>query len=789
MKIKLSFKVALGSFLVAGVGVLFFAYLSYSQITQYFKTNLLHHLSVELEGDVKDIEYSLKNMQNDVKTITNSEEILGLVRASKNRFHYDEVENINLNDWKKRVQKDFYSHMEQHSAYFQIRIIGVKNGGQEIIRVNKSREIIFTTLDKDLQKKGQKEYFLKTTALKKGEVFISKIDLNKEYGTIVFPMVPTIRIATPIYDGDKVFGILIINANTDTIFNLRKYRNIQDYETYLTNSDGYYIFHNNIDKTFSFEFQKDFRIQKDIKADKIFEKNVNQLSFYTKNDLAIYAKKIVIGDDFIVLVRSATNIFLQEQSKEYRNKMFFYFLIVTFMIAIFSTILTMVLTSPITELTKRAKIVANSVGETEVNFNDIDSNDEIGELSNSIATMVENLVASKKELSSFALSLEEEVKKRTREQEVLLSIFDKGDAVLFKWNNDAHWSVDYVSHSVTKLLGYEGELFLSAKIVYSECIYKDDLDTVFQEVLEASESGESYFEHKPYRLITKDGTVKWVYDYTIIVRDEESGEITHFIGYLTDITQLKELNDELEKKVALGINEIRSRDELLTEQSKLASMGEMIGAIAHQWRQPLNELSINIQNLDDDYEDGLIDEKFVDEFIDENKKVITFMSNTIDDFRNFFRIDKTKEFFSVKEAIEQTLSIQGAQLKSHDIELLFSGEDFEINGFKSEFQQVILNLINNAKDALVANEIKDAKIEVYLRDKVIVIADNGGGIPSDVIDRIFEPYFTTKEQGKGTGMGLYMSSMIIRDNMNGSLDVKNIKNGTQFTIGFEDESV
>jgi len=787
MRIKLSIKVAFGSFFVAGAGVLLFAYLSYSQITQYFKENLLHHLSVEVEGNAKDIEYSMQNMINNLKTMATSEEILGLVRASENRFHYDEVENINLDDWKKRLKKEFYSHMEQNNAYFQIRIIGVDNGAREIIRMNKKGNILFNTLDKDLQKKIDKRYFFETIKLKRGEIFISKINLNREHGSIVLPIIPTIRVATPIYSGDKIFGILVINANIDILFNLERYRNIKDYKTYLTNSQGYYIFHDDIDKTFSFEFHRNYKLQNDIEADKIFNKDVNFLSFYTHNDLAIYAKKIQIGNSFIVLVRSATNIFLQKQSKEYRNKMFFYFLIVTFMIAIFSTILTRILTSPITKLTKRAKIVAKSVGETEVVFDDIHSNDEIGELSVSIATMVDNLVQSKKEISEFALSLEAEVKKRTREQEVLLSIFDKGDAVLFKWNNDDVWSVDYVSHSVSKLLGYSSNLFLSGEIVYSACIDKADIDVVLEEVNEASKSGLSYFEHKPYRLITKDGSVKWVYDYTVIVRDEESGEITHFIGYLTDITQLKELNDELEKKVTDGISEIRSRDELLTEQSKLASMGEMIGAIAHQWRQPLNELSINIQNLDDDYEDGLIDEQFIDEFIDENKKVITFMSNTIDDFRNFFRIDKTKEIFSVKEAIEQTLSIQGAQLKNHDIALIFSGEDFEINGFKSEFQQVILNIINNAKDALVSNNVKDAQIEIYLEGRTIKLLDNGGGIPLDIIDRIFEPYFTTKEQGKGTGMGLYMSSMIIRDNMNGILDVKNRENGTQFIIGFEDE--
>ncbi len=785
MKIKLSTKVALGSFLVAGIGLLIFASLSYSQITKYFKANLLHHMAVELQNNAQDIKKSLKDITHDVFTLANSEEIIGIVRTSKNKYHYDEVENIKLDDWIKRVKKEFKSYMEQHSAYFQIRLIGIKNSGKEIVRIDRKNNLIFTILEKDLQKKAKKNYFIDSIKLAKDEIFISKINLNREYGNIVFPLIPTIRVATPIFYKDEVVGILIINAEINKLFNLNKYKNISGYKTYLNNSDGEYLFHNNIDKTFSFEFQKDFKLQHDFKSNDIFTDGIDQLSFYDKNDLAFYAKKIKIGNDFIVLARSAANIFLKEQATEYNNKMFLYFIIVTLMIAIFLTILTKILTSSISKLTDRAKVVANTMGEKKVNFDDIKSNDEIGELSQSIGIMVENLIKSKKELAQFASSLEDEVKKRTKEQELLLSIFDKGDAVLFKWNNDEHWSIANVSRSVSKLLAYSDKEFLSGDVVYANCIYKDDLSRVFQEVEIASESGSYYFEHKPYRLFTKDGDIKWVQDYTIIVRDEKTNEITHYIGYLTDITQLKELNDQLEKKVDMGINELRKKDELLAEQSKLASMGEMIGAIAHQWRQPLNELSINIQNLDDDYEDGLIDEKFIYEFIDDNKKVINFMSTTIDDFRNFFRIDKTKELFSARKAIEQTLSIQGAQLKNHEIELALSGEDFNIDGFKSEFQQVILNIINNAKDALVSSNTRNARIKIDIVGKSITISDNGGGIPAEVIDRIFEPYFTTKEQGKGTGMGLYMSSMIIRENMNGTLEVKNIKDGAKFIIGFE----
>jgi len=243
--------------------------------------------------------------------------------------------------------------------------------------------------------------------------------------------------------------------------------------------------------------------------------------------------------------------------------------------------------------------------------------------------------------------------------------------------------------------------------------------------------------------------------------------------------------NDLEGKIDKAVKENTKKDKMIQQQNKLASMGEMIGNIAHQWRQPLNALNINIQNLDDDYADGLINEEFIEKFIDKNIDIIKFMSHTIDDFRNFFRIDKKKSLFSVKDAIEKVLSIQSVALKNHSIGVNFIGDDFQINGFASEFKQVILNLTNNAKDAIIEKQIQDGKIFIELSANKIVIRDNANGIPKDIIDRVFEPYFTTKEQGKGTGMGLYMSKIIIENNIKGSLHVENREHGACFIINLK----
>ena len=367
----------------------------------------------------------------------------------------------------------------------------------------------------------------------------------------------------------------------------------------------------------------------------------------------------------------------------------------------------------------------------------------------------------------------------------LLSLFDKGNVVLFRWKNDEVWSIDYVSDNTDKLLGYTKDEFLSSSVLYSDIIDKDDIGYVTQEVEDALKNNIDFFAHKPYKIMTKDNTVKWVLDNTLLIKDKD-GNVTHFLGYITDITELKNYEIEIQNKIDKALKENIKQLEVLQQQTKMAAMGEMIGAIAHQWRQPLSVISSNIQALKYDYEDGLIDFDFIKEFINKNQKIIKFMSRTIDDFRSFFRLDKQKLDFNVKETTQSVIDMLSAQFINNGITISIKGDEFVYHGFKSEYQQVILNLINNAKDILLQNKVENPTIEIELQSNKIRVKDNGGGISKDVIDRIFEPYFTTKEQGKGTGMGLYISKMIIEENMNGKLSVINAKDGALFEIDFNE---
>jgi len=250
--------------------------------------------------------------------------------------------------------------------------------------------------------------------------------------------------------------------------------------------------------------------------------------------------------------------------------------------------------------------------------------------------------------------------------------------------------------------------------------------------------------------------------------------------------ELEKLNNSLEHRIKEEVEKNREKDRQMIQQSKMASMGEMIGAIAHQWRQPLNTISMSIQNLKYDYkEDKLKDEKYIKEFIEDNNRTILFMSKTIDDFRNFFKLDKDKKEFDIFQATQNVIDMILGDIKSNNININLSGNSFELMGVESEYQQVIINIINNAKDALIENEIQNPKIDIRISKNKITIEDNAGGIPKDIIGRVFEPYFTTKEHGKGTGIGLYMSKMIIDGNMGGVLSVNNIRDSAIFTIRFD----
>jgi nitrogen fixation/metabolism regulation signal transduction histidine kinase len=262
-------------------------------------------------------------------------------------------------------------------------------------------------------------------------------------------------------------------------------------------------------------------------------------------------------------------------------------------------------------------------------------------------------------------------------------------------------------------------------------------------------------------------------------------ELEHRVDLRTE--ELEKLNRELDNRVKDEVQKRSTQEQLLIQQSRFAAMGEMIGNIAHQWRQPLNALSLLLQNIQNAYEMDILDEAYIQRSVQKGTLLTNNMSKTIDDFRDFFKPNKQVEIFSISEAIDTTFEIIGASFSNHMVGFeKVLDKDYCIEGFSSEFSQVLLNILNNAKDVLIDKKIKDKKIiiKVFADNKnvKINIEDNAGGIPEDILQKVFDPYFTTKEEGKGTGIGLYMSKTIIEHNMHGKLSASNSENGAVFTI-------
>ncbi len=250
---------------------------------------------------------------------------------------------------------------------------------------------------------------------------------------------------------------------------------------------------------------------------------------------------------------------------------------------------------------------------------------------------------------------------------------------------------------------------------------------------------------------------------------------------------LDSLNRNLDKKVKEEVHQRQEQKRLMIHQSRLAAMGEMIGAIAHQWRQPLNALSLVLQNQYINYQTGQLDDAFMARSMEKSNRLIDNMSTTIDDFRNFFKPNKHSENFNVNLLLHTTINLLDAKFKSHNIEIeIACKNEINIKGFQGEFSQVILNLLNNAIDILLERHISKPKITISARllptGVSIQIKDNAQGIPDEIINKIFEPYFTTKEEGQGTGIGLYMSKMIVENNMMGKLFAYNDEDGAIFVI-------
>jgi PAS domain S-box-containing protein len=364
---------------------------------------------------------------------------------------------------------------------------------------------------------------------------------------------------------------------------------------------------------------------------------------------------------------------------------------------------------------------------------------------------------------------------------------------------DLNGNIEYVNQKFIELTGYaRNELTgQNPRILKSGDTQADEYKKLWNTIINGG-TWHGIFHNKK-----KNGELYWESALISPIKNK-NGSITHYIGLKEDITdkkisedrlqktlkELEDLNKNLDDKVRNELQKNREMDQLLIQQSRLAAMGEMIGNIAHQWRQPINALGVIIQNIEQAYDYDKLTKKYLTNTIDKAMSIIFHMSQTIDDFRNFFRPDKEMEEFSINEAINKTISFVDSTFKDYNIMISFNAEKEIIKkGYPNEYCQVIMNLLSNVKDAVLERKLGECNVKIELSDEngrsEVTVSDDAGGINENILDRIFDPYFTTKEYG--TGIGLYMSKIIIEKNMGGKLSARNIgnethKRGTSFRI-------
>ena len=249
--------------------------------------------------------------------------------------------------------------------------------------------------------------------------------------------------------------------------------------------------------------------------------------------------------------------------------------------------------------------------------------------------------------------------------------------------------------------------------------------------------------------------------------------------------RLEDLNQALEDRVRQTVGEIRRKDQMLITQNRRAVLGEMIGHIAHQWRQPLNAIGMLLVNLGDAYRFGDLSREQVDRTLAKGDLMIQKMSSTITDFANFFKPDKAASRFSALHQIQAAVALVEASFEASNISIgIEAPTDLILVGYSNEYSQVLLNLLSNAKQAIQDASARPGAVDIRLSRSegfgCLTVRDNGGGIAEAILDRIFDPYFSTRENG--TGIGLYMSRQIIEQNMHGRITAGNVEGGAEFTV-------
>jgi len=355
------------------------------------------------------------------------------------------------------------------------------------------------------------------------------------------------------------------------------------------------------------------------------------------------------------------------------------------------------------------------------------------------------------------------------------------DRYVISSTTDLKGNITDVSEAFCKISGYSKEELIGKP--HNIIRHPDMPKEVFKQMWKTISKGKVWEGEVKNR--KKNGGSYWVRAVISPLYDERGKRI----GYtavrqdITDKKKIEELNKTLEERVAKEVQKSREKDKKMLQQSRLAQMGEMLSMIAHQWRQPLSAISSTASALNMKAKLGSSDNEIVAQLTQKILSYTQHLSQTIDDFRDFFKSDKEKRITTWKEMVESVMGIIETSLENKNIKLIKEIEsDTLFYTHPNQVKQVILNLIKNAEDVLLEREIKNPTITLTAKGNLLIVKDNAGGIEEKILPKIFDPYFSTKLEKDGTGLGLYMSKTIIQEHCNGNLWVYNDEEGAVFVI-------
>lgn len=672
------------SLLISSVLILFF-------VTFQIEKSTISKLSQE-QVEQKSIE-KVKYL-NDF--ISHRKALLGSVIVNNDFINF-----IKNNKNKEYVENIFLSYAFTHKEIFQFRYIDIN--GNEIIRVDNYIEPKVVN-QQHLQNKKERYYFKDSIKLKDKEYFFSNIDLNVEHGKIQKPILPTIRIATPVIINNINYGIIIININVE---GLLKY--LQDSHLHYVNliyDDGEII----VNKYDKYNWSRDFKLDSDIHT--LFPylpKNFDNLDLVGNEEF--YIQKLPIDTRnkiYIILQQKELKLYDLLDEDLNQNIIFLIFLILIFL--------------PISYY-----------------------------LSNYIENSYQKKLEMKEELQKLRTAIEH--------SPISVVITNK------------EGKIEYVNPYFSKITGYSESEAIgeNPRILKSELTSSSEYKELWK-TLESKKTWKGTFKN-----VDKKGEEFW-----------ETALITPIFDEYDEIINYLAIKQEITKEVYLK-EELKNKENMMIAQSRHAAMGEMISMIAHQWRQPLSTISMISTNTLMDIELGTVNNSTLKEQSESILTQINYLSKTIEDFRDFFKPNKEKEIIDPRKIVEETLSIMDKTLEKRNIHVKVNANyASNIEVYSRELLQVLINLLKNAQEAFENKEIDNKSIELSISEEddiiKIEVSDNAGGIDESILEKVFEPYFSTKDERTGTGLGLYMSKTIVEKHFKGILEVSNNKEGASFCI-------